>query len=175
MPFAAKLNWGLPMKEKFKSIGSVLLGVGISVGVILLAAFFIKGGLWLSDILFPWLTWISNIAFLICILILLPLAIFRKTRGFSGLSLYISSYIFGTTLWVSAFLLTYELWGATALFIGLFMGGIGIVPIAVLATLFHAEWLWFAQIIFLLILTFGSRMLGLYLSEKADEASYEVV
>ena len=163
------------MKEKLKSIGTALLGIGILIGIILLAAFFIRGGLWLSEILYPWLTLISGIAFFVCILILLPLALFRKTRGFSGLGLYIASYIFGASLWVWAFLLTYTLWGVTALFIGLFLAGVGIVPIAMLATLFKGEWSILGQLVLLVIFTFSSRMLGLYLSEKAEESSYELV
>jgi len=163
------------MKEKFKSIGSVLLGIGIFIGIILLAAFFIRGGIWLSEILYPWLVMISAIALLICILVLLPLAFFHKTRGFSSLGLYIASYIFSATLWVWAFLLTYALWGAMALFIGLFLAGIGVVPIAMLATLFNGEWSVFGQLVLLLIFTFGCRMLGIYLGEKAEQTSYEVL
>ena len=163
------------MKEKFKNIGSYLLGIGIFIGVILLAVFFIKGGLWLSKILYPWLIIISAIACIICIIILLPLALIRKTRGFSGIGFFIASYIFGASLWVWSFLLTYALWGATALFIGLFMAGVGVVPIALLATLFNGEWSIFGQLILLIIFTFGSRILGIYLSEKSEEPSYEVI
>jgi len=163
------------MKEKFQNIGYALLGIGIFIGIILLAVFFIKGGLWLSELLYPWLSLISAIAFFVCILILLPLAIFRRTRAFSGLGLFVASYIFGASLWVWAFLLTYVLWGATALFIGLFLAGVGVVPIAMLATLFNGEWSILGQLVLLLIFTFGSRMLGYYLVEKAEEPSYEVV
>lgn len=162
------------MKEKFKNIGYALLGIGIFIGLILLAVFFIKGGLWLSEVLYPWLILISSIAFLICLLVLLPLAFFRKTRAFSGLGFFIASYTFGASLWVWAFLLTYMLWGGVALFIGLFLAGVGVVPIAMLATMFHGEWSVFGQLVLLLIVTFGSRMLGLYLSEKAEEQSYVV-
>ena len=163
------------MKEKFKSIGSVLLGIGIFIGTMLLVVFFIKGGLWLSEILYPWLTLISAIAFFVCILILLPLAFIHKTRAFSGLGLFIASYVFGATLWVLAFLLTYTLWGATALMFGLLLAGVGVVPMAMLATIFSGEWLVLSELILLVISTFGSRMLGLYLSEKAEESSYEVI
>jgi hypothetical protein len=163
------------MKEKFQNIGYTLLGIGIFVGIILLAVFFIKGGLWLSELLYPWLSLISAIAFFVCLFILLPLAIFRKTRAFSGLGLFIASYVFGATLWVWGFLLTYVLWGVVALFIGLFLAGIGVVPIAMLATLFNGEWSILGQLVLLLIFTFGTRMLGYHLVEKAEQTSYEVV
>jgi hypothetical protein len=159
------------MKEKFQNIGYSLLGFGILVGIILLAVFFIKGGLWSSELLYPWLSLISAISFFVCIFILLPLVIFRKTRAFSGLGLFIASYIFGASLWVWGFLLTYVLWGATALFIGLLLAGIGVVPIAMLATLFNSELSILGQLILLLIFTFGSRTLGYYLVEKVEEQS----
>lgn len=163
------------MKEKLKSIGSVLLVIGIFVGISLLVGFFIRGGLWLSQVLYPWLTLISAIAFIFCIIVLLPLAFIRKTRGFSGLGLFIASYIFGASLWVWAFLLTYTLWGAIALIIGLFIAGVGVVPIAMFATLLNGEWSILGQLVLLVILTFGSRILGFYLINKAEEVSYEVI
>lgn len=156
------------MKEKFKTIGSSLLGFAIFIGIILLIAFFIKGGVWLSEVIYPWLTIIFTIALIISVLILLPLAIFKKTRSFSGVGLYVASYIFGASLWVWAFLLTYVFWGTTALFIGLFMAGVGIVPMAIIATLFQGEWSILGQLVLLLVFTLGSRMLGIYLSEKAE-------
>ena len=130
--------------------------------------FIIKGGIWLSAILYPWLIRISGIAFLICLIILAPLALIRKTREFSGAGFYIASYIFSANLWVWAFLLTYEIWGVTGLIIGLMIAGVGVVPIAMLASLFNGEWSIFAQLILLLILTFGLRTLGLHLGDFAD-------
>lgn len=145
------------MKEKVKSIGSVMLGIGIFVGIMLLVVFFIKGGLWLSEIVYTWLALISAITFFVCILILLPFALIRKTRGFSAVGLLVASYIFRATLWVWGFLLTYSLWGLTALLIGLFMAAVGVVPIAMLATMFNGEWSMLGQLILVLIFTFGSR------------------
>lgn len=161
------------MKETLKSAGSVLLGFGISAALLLLAAFLIIGGLKLSELIYPWLEILFAIAFFVSIILFLPLAFFQKTRGFSALGLLVASYVFGATLWVWAFLLTYSLWGLTALLIGLFMAGVGVVPIAILATLFHGEWWIMGQLILLLIFTFGSRALSLYLAEKAEAQSYE--
>jgi hypothetical protein len=161
------------MKEKLKTAGSVLLGIAISAGLLLLAVFIIKGGLWLSQIIYPWLETIFAIAFFGSILLFLPLAFIRKTRGFSAVGLLVASYVFGATLWVWAFLLTYSIWGFTALLIGLFMAGVGVVPIAMLATLFNGEWSMLGQLILLLVFTFGSRGLSLYLAEKGETQFYE--
>jgi hypothetical protein len=68
----------------------------------------------------------------ITIFILGPLALIRITQGFSAVSLMIASYVFGTCLWITSLLLTYELLGTIAVVIGLVVLGIGIVPIALL-------------------------------------------
>ena len=70
-------------------------------------------------------------------------------------------------------LLTYIIWGAVAVFIGLFIAGVGVVPIAMLATAIKGEWAITGQIVLLLVLTFGSRMLGFYFAQRADELAYE--
>ena len=158
------------MKETLKNLGSCLLYIVIFIGVILLIPLFLKGGLWLSVIIYPWLVLISLITFAICILILLPLAIFKGTRGASGIGFFIASYIFGATTWVWSFLLVYILWGVFVLIIGLFIAGIGVIPIAMLATLFNGKWSEFGQLALSVVLTLGFRFLGIYLVEKSDEA-----
>lgn len=161
------------MGDFLKSIGGFIIGIGIFLGVIFLAMFFIKGGVWLGTKVLPWLSNIMWIVFALDILIILPLGIFKKTKGFSGIGLYISSYVYGMTLWFWALLLTYLIWGAVAVFIGLFIAGVGVVPIAMLATAIKGEWAITGQIVLLLVLTFGSRMLGLNFAERADELAYE--
>jgi hypothetical protein len=156
------------MKEKIKDLGWSLLGIAFFIGLMLLAVLFIKGGLLLNATLYPWLVLISGITFVISLLILLPLGIFKKTRGVSAIGLLIASYIFGATTWVWSFLLAYVFWGFMGLFIGLFMGGIGVVPIAMLASIFHGEWAVFGQLILLVVFTFGVRFLSLYIAEKAE-------
>jgi hypothetical protein len=62
-------------------------------------------------------------------------------------------------------LLTYVIWGGFAVFIGLFLAGVGVVPVAMLATLLKGLWGPFGILIGLTILTFGTRIFGLSLSE----------
>lgn len=157
------------MKEKIKDLGWSILGIAFFIGIILLALLFIKGGLWLSAILYPWLVLISLITFAISIFILLPLGIFKKTRPVSGTGLLITSYVFGTTVWVWSFLLVYALWGFLGLFIGLFIGGVGVIPVAMLATLFNGEWSALGQLILLIVVTFGTGFLAAYIAQKAEQ------
>ncbi len=113
------------------------------------------------------------LVFVLDVLIILPLGIFKKTKGASAIGLVISSYVYGLTLWFWALLLTYLIWGTVAVFVGLFIAGVGVVPIAILATAIKSEWAITGQIILLLVLTFGSRMLGFYFAQRADELAYE--
>ena len=84
----------------------------------------------------------------------------------------ISSYVYGVTLWFWSLLLTYSIWGVGAVIIGIFLAGIGVVPLAMIATAMEGEWAVTGEIILLLIFTFGSRMLGFYFAQKADELAY---
>ncbi len=160
------------MKEKIKKVGTYILGFAIMICILAIPALFIWGGVWLSTKILPWLNLLSLIALAILIIVLLPLSIFRKARSFSGTCMVYASYLFGVKVWLTGLLLTYILWGGWAVFIGLFLMGVGVVPIAMLATLFKGMWLEFGTLIFLTLLTFGVRILGFHLVEKAEQYSY---
>ena len=159
------------MKEALKNIGSFALGIAIFIGVIVLAVFFIKGGVWLSEKLLPILSILSGFAFLACLFVLVPLAVFHPTRGFAGVSLFIASYIFGVSAWMTGLLLTYTLWGLVAVLFGLFLFGIGVVPLALLATLFKGLWSPFFSLVLMVIATYGSRFMAIYVLQKYDESN----
>lgn len=165
------------IKEKIKALGgtlfSIIIGGIIILGLFLIPALFIYGGVKISSIVTPWLFLLSEITLAVTILFLLPLSIFSKTRGFAGSGMVIASFVFGLNLWVWGFILTYVLWGWFALFVGLFMLGIGVVPIAMLATMFKGMWPTFWQLVILTTLTFGVRWFGLFLGEKAEERKYK--
>lgn len=154
------------MWEKLKNLGWGIILIVFFVIIALLTGLFIHGGAWLSTKVYPILTVISGITFGIALFVLTPISIFKKTRGFAGNGIVLSSFIFGLTLWVWSFLLTYTLWGGLGIVIGLFILGVGVVPIAMLATLFKGMWAIFGQLILLTILTFGSRFFGIFLTKS---------
>ena len=160
------------MWEKIKNVGWSVAGLAFLVAIALLVALFIHGGAWLGEQIYPWLVWISSLALVILILVLLPLGVFRKTRAFAGNGMMIASWVFGITLWVWGLVLTYHLWGALAVYIGLFLFGVGVVPIAMLATLFKGMWSTLGELVFLTILTFGSRLGGAFVLTKAANDIY---
>ena len=146
------------VKETFGAIGGFALMLAIAAVGIAIATAFILGGVWVSKHLLPWLTVISFVVFAIVIFVLLPLAIPRATRGFSSVSILIASYVFGATLWMFGLLLTYFTWGIFAVLVGLVFLGIGVVPIAMLATLIKGMWGPFFTLVLLAIATYGCRV-----------------
>jgi len=74
----------------------------------------------------------SSIAFAIAIVVLLPLAAWRKTRGAAGAGLLIVSYIFGATTWFLGAAVTFGSFGWIGLIIGIFIFGIGVVPLGII-------------------------------------------
>lgn len=159
------------MKDFLASVGGLIIAVAFLLISGFVIYFFVSGGVKIAVIVLPWL----NVAFSICLLlfglILMPLAYFRRTKVIAGNGMVIASYVFGLTLWLWGFLLTYAIWGATAVIIGLFIAGVGVVPIAMLATLINAEWSTLIQLVILTALTFGVRFWGAYLVERAEQSA----
>lgn len=161
------------MWEKIRGAGAFATGILVFVGLMLIgtliSAFVILGGAWVAVKIYPWLRTVSGLAYIVVIFILLPLLIFRRTRGFSGTGLTIASVVFGFTLWIWGLLLTYHLWGGIAVFIGIAFMGIGVIPMAMLATLFKGMWSPFGELVLLAMFTLGSSFGGSWAARKAEE------
>ena len=157
------------------AFGGTLIWIMIFVAGIFLTAVAIKGGIWLSATILPWLSIAMWIVFMIDLFFLLPLSMLKKRKGISSIGFMISSYVYGITLWLWGLLLTYILWGGIAVFIGLFIVGIGVVPMAMIATTLESQWSIAGQLVLLAAFTFSSRIYGIHLAEKADELAYDPV
>jgi hypothetical protein len=123
-----------------KSIGTAVLGLLILAALLFLAVLLILGAGWVSEKLLPWFSFVSIIAFVVLVVILLPLSGFRRTRSFAATSILIVSYLFGATVWMEGLMVTLAFWGATGVIIGLCFAGVGVVPVGMLAALLHGKW-----------------------------------
>ncbi len=156
-------------KDTLAGIGGFLimgafLVVGVSIG-----ALFLFGAAWGSTKLLPWFSILTRVAFALVVFVLLPLAIPKATRGFSAIALLVASYVFGATLWMEGLLFTLGIWGIGAVIVGLFIAGIGVVPIAMLATVFNGMWGPLVELVLLTIMTFGTRIGALTLAESLED------
>ena len=136
----------------------------------LLIVGFVRGAAWLVENLLGWVVLVGWLVLGIDIVILLPMAIFRRLRITSGSLLLISSYVFGLATWLYGFAFTYALWGGFAVVMGLFMFGVGVVPMALLATAFRGMWDAFGTMLALVVLTFGSRLVAAAISATAERS-----
>lgn len=84
--------------EAIKNVGWGLLGIAIIVAVFFVAALLINGMAWVYGHVLEYLIAFNNIVTALCIVVLLPLAPFQKTR-------------IGVCEWVYGFMVTYEIWG----------------------------------------------------------------
>lgn len=159
--------------EAIKAAGSLLLGLVFVAALVFIAALFIVGTAKVSEIALPFLTIASVIGVIICVVILLPLSIFRFTRIVSVWGFFIASYLFGAYVWMYGFFVTYNLWGAGGLLAGLFLGVVGVVPLGIIAAAFNGLWSIAAELAVLLVFTFGARMFALFLATSLDRAAIE--
>jgi len=147
-------------ESTLSKIGTFALGVVIMLAVFSIPVILIVGGVWVAEKVLPWLILLCLLVLVFNIIILGPLAAIPATRPWAGLGFFISSYIFGLTGWFMGLLLTWILWGGCAVVVGLFIMGIGVVPIAMVATIVNGMWPDFGLLVLAVVLTYGLRVLG---------------
>ncbi|QQR52431.1 hypothetical protein IPG36_07850 [bacterium] len=99
------------------------------------------------------------------VLILIPLLVFPSFRHGIAAIILLESLLFGLSLWVYSFLVTYSNFGFIGLMIGLIFAGVGVTPLAIIAVLIHSDWSVFWNLIYLFTLTIGSRIIAFQLDE----------
>ena len=151
-----------------KTVGSFVLGVVVFVALVFFAFVVINGTASIGEKVLPFLIRATTIVTGFCIVVLFPLAFFRATRTVSAFGLYLASYVFGLAVWMYGFLVTFYLWGAMGVFIGLGLGGVGVVPLGFIAAVTHGMWGTAGELFYGLALTFGARAFALYLARKID-------
>jgi len=154
--------------DKLKSSGEFLLGIIIILALLTVCAVFIAGAEWLSENLLPWSLRVSEWVFFVLIALLLPLSLMRRCRPYTATAMIFTSFVFGATVWMDGLVLTMTIWGDGAAIFGLLLGGVGVVPFAMLATLFHGMWGRLAELVVLTLLTFGSRFLAFWIGGMLD-------
>jgi hypothetical protein len=159
--------------EKLKTIGGILLYIVIFAAMIALAVLFFLGAGWCSAHLLPFFVFGCEIAAAILFLILLPLSLIKKARGFTAVTILLISYLFGITVWMEGLLITLSTWGVVPAIVGLCFMGIGVVPIGMLSALFHGIWMGLLDMVILLALTFGCRLFSHWIAEKHERHQLE--
>ena len=96
------------------------------------------------------------------------LSIFRRTRPFTGLILFLFSYLLGAATWLYGAAITFASFGWFGLFVGLVLFGIGVVPMGIIGGFWEggevAAMAW--GLILLLAATAVFRMVGAWLADE---------
>lgn len=149
-----------------------ILGFAFIILMAVVAIFLLEGTVHVGEKILPFLLTVSNWLLLVFLLLLIPMGFARRTRTMAGSGAFFFSYIFGLTLWFYSAIVTYYLWGMFAIIIGLAFFGVGVMPLAILASIFRGEWGLFWNLVYMIALTYGSRMLGLYFLSRVEQDTY---
>jgi hypothetical protein len=160
--------------EALKAAGSVILGLAVLAALVFVAALFIVGTATVSELALPILDVATAIGVLVCVLVLLPLSIFRATRIVAVWGFFVASYIFGVDVWMYGFLITYALWGAGGLLVGLILGIVGVVPLGMIASAVNGVWFVVFDLAFGVAITYGARVFSLFLANSLDRIAMKV-
>jgi len=110
---------------------------------------------------------VSWIALALVIVVLLPLAAWRKTRGWAAVGLVVASFIFGITTWLLGAAATFASFGWFGLIVGLLIVGVGVVPLGVLGAFWKLKIAGLAwSLLVMLAITMLARAGGLYVAQK---------
>jgi hypothetical protein len=150
------------------NFGKALLGIACFVAAAVVGVVFVKGLAWFSYHIFDYFVLATQVTLMLGLFILLPLAFFRSTRIVSVYGFLISSHLLGLTTWILGFLTTLEYWGTIAVLIGLGLGIVGIVPLGMMASAFHADWWSLSAIVLGLFMTYGARDLAFNLAASLE-------
>lgn len=159
----------MSVAKGIKAVGIVIIGSLVVVGIMAIGVGLLVGATAFSLWVLKWTPIAFEITLAVSIFFLGPLALIPPARGFSAIGFMIASYVFGAIMWVWGLAFTYTVWGWLAVIIGLVILGVGVVPVAMLAALLHADWSDLVGFIIFAVLTYGCRSLSMWLAHKADE------
>jgi hypothetical protein len=119
---------------------------------------------WLNNIIVD----LGDLAAIISVLVLLPLALFKSKRKISGAGLKWAAFVFLINLWVHALMVVWKSWGLIAVIAGVILTPLGAAIIAVIAAISHLDWMALLVVIGDAVLTAGAYAAGVAIENRAD-------
>lgn len=129
-----------------------------------------QGRAWSVERLFPALLVLAGITLAVIIVFLLPLALSRRLRGFSGMAIYCSFYLLGGVSWLCSVVVAWDTWGVWAATAGIVLLGITVVPLAIAAAVYTSQWITVAAIVVVFVVAWACRVGGAALIDASDDA-----
>ncbi len=117
-----------------------------------------------------WVVFLFMLDMAFCVLVLIAFGAFKRTRGYAGGAVVIASWIAGAIVWSGCAMVTYAIWGLAALIVGIVLAGIGVVPMALIASALARDWSDFWALGAMTALAWGVRLVGAFLVVKSEDA-----
>ena len=109
---------------------------------------------------------VSETGIAIALLFGLSALVVQRLRSPFATYLYALSCSIGAATWLFSAITLYGHWGFIGLLIGLFIAGIGVVPVAMISMMVHGEWIMLLTVAVQLVMLFGCRFGSLVLLQR---------
>jgi hypothetical protein len=113
--------------------------------------------------------WATGIG-LLSLVLWLPLAFVPKARSISGHAILYVAGAIGFMIWTASAEAVLSIWGLLAFLFGLFIMGIGVIPMAIVAFALRRDWETLGGFAIWLVAIIVLRMIGLWILTKAPVA-----
>jgi hypothetical protein len=131
------------VSEGIKSVGlafALLIAVLAIALIFMLGVILFHGSMWLTNEVYPYVMKMLLYTFEVHLIAILPLSFIKKARRVLEIPLLAIVLVYGLALGTQSILTTYTHWGGLGVFIGLFMGGIGIIPAGIASSALNGSW-----------------------------------
>jgi hypothetical protein len=115
-----------------------------------------------------WTSFAFLVATVVCIVVGLVFGIFRKTRPFAAHVLILGSFVTGGSVWIGSAIITYFLWGLMWLIGGILFMGLGVLPLALVASAMAGRWQIFGILAVMMAVTICFRFLAYAMASSLD-------
>lgn len=148
---------------------STAVGAVFAIAIILLSfvpAIYSRGTMWVSNHPLEYMALPFDITFGICVVIFLPLLLFRTTRPIAAFGFFVSSSVFAATTGMAGVVATYTYLGTFWTLVGLFGLLVGVVPLGIVASITNADWTAVWLLCGGLVLCCGARLTCAWVTNK---------
>jgi hypothetical protein len=147
--------------EAFGLALSNVNGLAAIYAIVAVVLWCVNGSDWFGKTILPIHALVVCFLFLTTFFLLIPLMVIKATRPYAAITVFAWSYIFGGITWFYTAHYCLVALGTFWLLVGLFVGGIGVTPVALIGSIILGDWPNLLFFGILLIVTFGCRGLSL--------------
>ena len=168
--YAFTRNFAGMNKDRDDTLSVIGGCAGLIAGCITIASvvlLFLRGFEWYSIVVVPWL--IRAVPLLLPLDVLLAvIALYRPVRKVTGALIFALSHIVFAVVWLMSLVMCYSTGKAFAVILGLCLGVIGVVPVALFGCFTHRYWSEFVMILLFTAFGIASRAAAFFILGRSE-------